>query len=126
MAAVAAQPQALPTSSRSSSVVNGASTAGYTNGHGDLMESEGHAPIAPSNKKAKSKKAADPNETSKLLAAKISQLEFDKAGEKDQEAEIGKWRNNFLFRPTPHPTASRFIEPLSALHCPWWVKLSRP
>lgn len=32
---------------------------------------------------------ADPNETSKLLAAKISQLEQDAAGEKDQEAEIG-------------------------------------
>lgn len=40
-------------------------------------------------KKAKGKKAADPNETSKLLAAKISQLEQDAAGEKDQEAEIG-------------------------------------
>lgn len=40
-------------------------------------------------KKAKGKKVADPNETSKLLAAKISQLEQDAAGEKDQEAEIG-------------------------------------
>lgn len=40
-------------------------------------------------KKQKGKKAADPNETSKLLAAKISQLEQDAAGEKDQEAEIG-------------------------------------
>ncbi|OKL64119.1 hypothetical protein UA08_00147 [Talaromyces atroroseus] len=39
-------------------------------------------------KKAKGKKMADPNETSKLLAAKISQLEQDAAGEKDQEAEI--------------------------------------
>ncbi|KAJ5543224.1 Taxilin family [Penicillium sp. DV-2018c] len=39
-------------------------------------------------KKNKGKKAADPNETSKLLAAKISQLEQDAAGEKDQEAEI--------------------------------------
>ncbi|KAM5440794.1 hypothetical protein McanMca71_001331 [Microsporum canis] len=39
-------------------------------------------------KKAKGKKHADPNETSKLLAAKISQLEQDAAGEKDQEAEI--------------------------------------
>ncbi|KAJ5412152.1 uncharacterized protein N7487_006511 [Penicillium crustosum] len=39
-------------------------------------------------KKNKAKKAADPNETSKLLAAKISQLEQDAAGEKDQEAEI--------------------------------------
>lgn len=41
-------------------------------------------------RKAKPKKVADPNETSKLLAAKISQLELDAAGEKDQEAEIGK------------------------------------
>jgi hypothetical protein len=40
-------------------------------------------------KKNKGKKAADPNETSKLLAAKISQLEQDAAGEKDQEQEIG-------------------------------------
>ncbi|GAD96444.1 alpha-taxilin, putative [Paecilomyces variotii No. 5] len=39
-------------------------------------------------KKSKGKKVADPNETSKLLAAKISQLEQDAAGEKDQEAEI--------------------------------------
>lgn len=40
-------------------------------------------------KKTKGKKATDPNETSKLLAAKISQLEQDAAGEKDQEQEIG-------------------------------------
>lgn len=40
-------------------------------------------------KKNKGKKTADPNETSKLLAAKISQLEQDAAGEKDQEQEIG-------------------------------------
>ncbi|KAL1958718.1 hypothetical protein VTO42DRAFT_3837 [Malbranchea cinnamomea] len=39
-------------------------------------------------KKAKGKKPADPTETSKLLAAKISQLEQDAAGEKDQDAEI--------------------------------------
>lgn len=42
-------------------------------------------------KKNKGKKVADPNETSKLLAAKISQLEQDAAGEKDQEQEIGAW-----------------------------------
>lgn len=42
-------------------------------------------------KKTKGKKVADPNETSKLLAAKISQLEQDAAGEKDQEAEIGAY-----------------------------------
>lgn len=42
-------------------------------------------------KKGKGKKTSDPNETSKLLAAKISQLEQDAAGEKDQEAEIGRF-----------------------------------
>lgn len=40
-------------------------------------------------KKGKQKKMTDPNETSKMLAAKIAQLESDAAGEKDQEAEIG-------------------------------------
>lgn len=40
-------------------------------------------------KKGKQKKATDPTEASKLIAAKISQLELDAAGEKDQEAEIG-------------------------------------
>lgn len=44
---------------------------------------------APISKKNKGKKPADPNETSKLLAAKITQLEQDAAGEKDQEVEIG-------------------------------------
>ena len=44
---------------------------------------------AKSAKKAKAKKGVDPNETGKLLAAKINQLEIDAAGEKDQEQEIG-------------------------------------
>ncbi|KAI9817006.1 MAG: hypothetical protein M1826_001702 [Phylliscum demangeonii] len=41
-----------------------------------------------SSKKPKAKKGADPLETSKLLAAKISQLESDRAGERDQENEV--------------------------------------
>ena len=40
-------------------------------------------------KKGKPKKAPEPNEASKLIAARITQLEQDAAGEKDQEAEIG-------------------------------------
>ena len=47
-----------------------------------------HAPH-PSAKKAKSKKGLDSNEASRLLQARISQLEQDAAGEKDQELEIG-------------------------------------
>jgi hypothetical protein len=40
-------------------------------------------------KKGKQKKAPEPTEASKLIAQRISQLELDAAGEKDQEAEIG-------------------------------------
>ena len=60
------------------------------NGHGELPEASASnvAPVVNTSKKGK-KKAVDPNETSKLLAAKINQLELDAAGEKDQEAEIG-------------------------------------
>lgn len=56
----------------------------------------GSATAAPAqkSKKAKSKKAVDPNETGKLLAAKINQLELDAAGEKDQELEIGGYLRN--------------------------------
>lgn len=50
-------------------------------------------PIAPTanSKKSKGKKEKPGvDETSKLLAAKISQLEQDAAGEKDQEAEVDR------------------------------------
>ena len=43
-------------------------------------------------KKGKGKKTTDPNEASNLIAAKISQLELDAAGEQEQEAEIGWFR----------------------------------
>jgi hypothetical protein len=58
----------------------------------------GSQPSASANaaKKGKQKKATDPNEASKLIAAKISQLELDAAGEKDQEAEIG-WFSPFSY-----------------------------
>ncbi|KAK1756926.1 alpha-taxilin [Echria macrotheca] len=46
------------------------------------------APAAMTGKKGKQKKAPEPTEASKLIAARISQLEMDAAGEKDQEAEI--------------------------------------
>lgn len=50
------------------------------------------AAAAPNNSKkagGKAKKGHDSNEMPKLLAQRISQLEHDAAGEKDQEAEIG-------------------------------------
>lgn len=50
-----------------------------------------HPATTTAGKKAKQKKMPDPNEASKLIAAKISQLELDAAEGKDQEAEIGSY-----------------------------------
>lgn len=87
-----------PASSRAASTVN----SGTGHVHSDAGSSSGHhhhhheaagtsaSTVASNNaKKSKSKKATDPNEASKLIAAKIAALEQDAAGEKDQEAEIG-------------------------------------
>ncbi len=75
----------------------------FINGHGNLPDApsskaapENAAPTnttsTPATKKStKAKKAADPNETGKLLAAKINQLELDAVEEKDQELEIGSY-----------------------------------
>lgn len=77
----------------------------------------------PSKKDRKAKKALDSNEASKLVAQRISQLEHDAAGEKDQEAEIGAC----YFPPS---TASRGYG-MSGLEGPdeacglWWGRQSR-
>ncbi|KAK3378344.1 myosin-like coiled-coil protein-domain-containing protein [Podospora didyma] len=65
--------------------------AAITNGHPVHNHENRPAPAPPApmaGKKAKQKKGPEPNEASKLIAARISQLELDAAGEKDQEAEI--------------------------------------
>jgi hypothetical protein len=83
-----------PTTSRASSN-HPPPDSSYTNGHhhhhhhhheAGASHQTGSVPVA---KKGKQKKVADNSEASKLIAAKISQLELDAAGEKDQEAEIG-------------------------------------
>lgn len=51
-------------------------------------------------KKGKQRKLADSSDTSRLLQARISQLEQDAAGEKDQEAEIGM--HGAVPRPCPY------------------------
>ncbi|KAK3325726.1 myosin-like coiled-coil protein-domain-containing protein [Apodospora peruviana] len=56
--------------------------------HGNETRPAPAPPTTMAGKKAKQKKAPEPNEASKLIAARISQLELDAAGEKDQEAEI--------------------------------------
>lgn len=54
----------------------------------------GHpAPIATSNKKSRPRKGADPINTSKQIEDTIAQLERNRAGEKDQELEIGEYRH---------------------------------
>ncbi|RKF82962.1 Alpha-taxilin [Golovinomyces cichoracearum] len=66
------------------------------NHHGCAYKNGYHQPEAPTSqtrptgasKKGKQKKVTDPNEASNLIAAKISQLELDAAGDKEQEAEI--------------------------------------
>jgi hypothetical protein len=67
--------------------------ASYANGHHHHHHHDAGAGPQPGPasmaKKGKQKKVADNSEASKLIAAKISQLELDAAGEKDQEAEIG-------------------------------------
>jgi len=50
-----------------------------------------NAAAGAASKKAKAKKAFDSSEASKLVAARISQLEVDTAAEKEQEAEIGAY-----------------------------------
>ena len=84
----------VPATSRASSIAANHShiDSSYANGHHhhhnhDIGGSQ--SGVANTAKKGKQKKTTDPNEASKLIAAKISQLELDAAGEKDQEAEIG-------------------------------------
>lgn len=65
---------------------------GHSHGH-ESASASNQTGLSNASKKSKAKKATDPNEASKLIAAKISQLELDAAGEKDQEAEIGASNN---------------------------------
>jgi hypothetical protein len=89
---VAAQQQTATNGSKATSSTG--SNNEYLNSNGTLPSMQPPTPpAAPAgaagSKKSKSKKAVDPNETGKLLAAKVKQLELDAAGEKDQELEIG-------------------------------------
>jgi hypothetical protein len=65
--------------------------AALTNGHDESSHS---LPAVSRRAAGKAKKAGKPNdEASRLLAARISQLEQDAAGEKDQEMEIGEFQH---------------------------------
>ena len=100
MAGVAAQPPTNHAGSRASPGTNGNTALDYINGHGALPNSPAtNMDPAPPTMKGKGKKAADPNETGKLLAAKINQLELDAAGGKEQDAEIGRYSLKTLLLP---------------------------
>ncbi|KAH6673183.1 putative alpha-taxilin [Halenospora varia] len=91
--AVNPTPTSVPASSRPSSIpANHSHTdSPYGNGHHHHHHDVGsHQQPGAANaaKKSKQKKATDPNEASKLIAAKISQLELGAAEDKEQEAEI--------------------------------------
>lgn len=90
MAGPSSQPATAPSNPRFTAHATAA--ADYSNGHAGLSDPPASAaiPQIPTSKKTKGKKAADPSETGKLLAAKINQLELDAAGDKEQELEIGR------------------------------------
>lgn len=64
-----------------------------TNGHDDVASHSAGSVAGKKAASAKARKAApkSTDEASRLLQARISQLEQDAAGEKDQEMEIGEW-----------------------------------
>jgi hypothetical protein len=80
----------VPASSRTPSSIPANHThPEFTNGHHHHHHDVGAQSGSAMGKKGKQKKATDPTEASNLIAAKISQLESDAAGDKEQEAEIG-------------------------------------
>lgn len=72
----------------SNPVTNGAAPTDHYHHH-DHRPAPTPASVANSSKKVKNKKAMDSSEASKLVAARISQLEVDNAAEKEQQEEIG-------------------------------------
>ncbi|KAH9909664.1 myosin-like coiled-coil protein-domain-containing protein [Xylariomycetidae sp. FL2044] len=104
-------PSATPAPLSSVPTTNGTSAHAHVHSHDDhhhhhhLANGHHHVPVqeprpAPTptpamasnaaNKKAKGKKALDSNEASKLISARISQLEVDTAAGKEEQAEIDR------------------------------------
>lgn len=77
-----------PSSSRVSPTTNEYPASDQVNGHGATQDTHPRFPN-PAAKKGKNRKLLDPNLTSKLVVAKLNQLELDVAGEKDLDLEIG-------------------------------------
>lgn len=67
--------------------------AALTNGLHDDHSHSHHSPPLPKKASKVKKSAKSSDEASRLLYARINQLEQDAAGEKDQELEIGRCRH---------------------------------
>ena len=61
-----------------------------------ITASQAPAPNAPPAKKSKGKRNADPVDTNKLLEQTMARLERETAGDKEQEAEIGRFYHSSL------------------------------
>lgn len=90
---------ATPAPLASNPVTNGTAPTDHYHHH-DHRPAPTPASVANSSKKVKNKKAMDSSEASKLVAARISQLEVDNAAEKEQQEEIGMLHAfNYITRP---------------------------
>lgn len=106
MAGVTPQAPTASTSARSSPATNGNGNMNldYINGHGALPDSPASTapPPAAAPKKGKNSSTQKPQDdakkTEKLLAARISELEQNTKGDKEQEAEIGTFFDANLAR----------------------------
>ncbi|CZT02546.1 hypothetical protein WAI453_002084 [Rhynchosporium graminicola] len=101
-------------SSRAPSIpANHASTdPPYTNGH----HHHHHDAVSGAAKKGGKKKATDPNEASNLIALKISQLESDAAGDKEQEAEIERELKKYNRELNNLTSKSEDLQKIEVLH----------
>ncbi|KAI1862210.1 uncharacterized protein JN550_010366 [Neoarthrinium moseri] len=81
---------ATPAPLASHPTTNGADHYHHQHAHHDHRPAPTPASVAAANKKNKNKKAMDSSEASKLVAARISQLEVDNAAEKEQQEEIDR------------------------------------
>ncbi|KAK4127888.1 hypothetical protein N657DRAFT_234219 [Parathielavia appendiculata] len=88
MASPAAAPRPATPVALNQPTSDAAQAPGNPAANHDSRQNPAPPAAAVSGKKGKQKKAPEPTEASKLIAQRISQLELDAAGEKDQEAEI--------------------------------------
>jgi hypothetical protein len=94
------RPHTVPSYSRSAQFApeDSDTLASHTATMANSSNNTSHAatPAALPPKKGKGKKTADPVDTNKLLEQTVARLERDAAGDREQEAEIGRCWPRFL------------------------------